>query len=86
MKFKDFTLHAVNGYVQSNFLIEYRDKILLIDRARRAGAYGPPPSMAVVKTSAGDPAGMELFIRGRSRGSGTLGLLLIRPVSIYQKD
>ncbi len=33
MKFKGFTLHVYKGYVQNNFLIEYKDKILLIDGA-----------------------------------------------------
>jgi len=35
MKFKDFTLHIYKGYVQNNFLAEYKDKILLIDGACR---------------------------------------------------
>lgn len=33
MKFKDFTLHVFEGYVQNNFIVEYKDKILLIDGA-----------------------------------------------------
>ncbi len=33
MKFKDFTLHIYKGYVQNNFLVEYKDKILLLDGA-----------------------------------------------------
>lgn len=35
MKFKNFTIHTYKGYVQNNFLIEYKDKILLIDGASR---------------------------------------------------
>jgi len=33
MKFRNFTLHTYDGYVQSNFIVEYKDKILLIDGA-----------------------------------------------------
>jgi glyoxylase-like metal-dependent hydrolase (beta-lactamase superfamily II) len=37
-KYKDFTLHIYKGYVQNNFLIEYKDKILLLDGACRPDA------------------------------------------------
>lgn len=35
MKFNTFTIHIYKGYVQNNFLIEYKDKILLLDGACR---------------------------------------------------
>lgn len=38
MEFKDFTLHIYKGYVQNNFLVEYKDKILLLDGACRPDA------------------------------------------------
>lgn len=38
MKFKDFNLHIYKGYVQNNFLAEYKDKILLLDGACRPDA------------------------------------------------
>jgi glyoxylase-like metal-dependent hydrolase (beta-lactamase superfamily II) len=38
MKFKNFTIHTYKGYVQNNFLIEYKDKILLLDGACRPDA------------------------------------------------
>ncbi len=38
MKFNDFTIHTYKGYVQNNFLVEYKDKILLIDGACRPDA------------------------------------------------
>ncbi len=38
MKFNNFTIHTYKGYVQNNFLIEYKDKILLLDGACRPDA------------------------------------------------
>lgn len=38
MKFKDFKIHVYKGHMQNNFLIEYEDKILLIDGASRPDA------------------------------------------------
>jgi len=38
IRFKNFTIHIYKGYVQNNFLIEYRNKILLIDGACRPDA------------------------------------------------
>jgi glyoxylase-like metal-dependent hydrolase (beta-lactamase superfamily II) len=38
MNYKDFTIHIYKGYVQNNFLIEYKDRILLIDGACRPDA------------------------------------------------
>jgi len=35
IKFKDFKLHTYKGYVQNNFIVEYKDKILLLDGACR---------------------------------------------------
>jgi len=35
MKFKNFKIHIYKGYVQNNFIVEYSDKILLIDGACR---------------------------------------------------
>jgi glyoxylase-like metal-dependent hydrolase (beta-lactamase superfamily II) len=38
MKFSNFKIHTYKGYVQNNFLIEYKDKILLLDGACRPDA------------------------------------------------
>lgn len=38
MKFTNFTLHIYKGYVQNNFIVEYKDKILLLDGACRPDA------------------------------------------------
>lgn len=35
MKFKEFTIHHFTGYVQNNYIVEYKDRILLIDGASR---------------------------------------------------
>ena len=50
MKFKNFTLHTYNGYVQNNFLVEYKDKILLIDGASKPDA---EPIVDFVKNNLG---------------------------------
>jgi len=42
MNFSDFKIHIYRGHMQNNFLIEYRDKILLIDGASRPDAYKIP--------------------------------------------
>ncbi len=35
MKFKEFKIHYFKGYVQNNYIVEYKDKILIIDGASR---------------------------------------------------
>jgi glyoxylase-like metal-dependent hydrolase (beta-lactamase superfamily II) len=42
MKFRDFKIHVYKGHMQNNFLIEYRDKILLIDGGSRPDAASIP--------------------------------------------
>ncbi len=35
MRFKEFRIHHFKGYVQNNYIVEYNDKILIIDGAAR---------------------------------------------------
>lgn len=38
MIFKDYKIHHFRGYVQNNYLVEYNDKILIVDGASRPDA------------------------------------------------